>query len=44
MRAAARRRADRLDIDPELWRAKNEFIAMQARRPQQMASSSAASP
>jgi len=38
MRAAASRGGlDRLDIDPELLARKNEFIAMQARRPQQMA-------
>ena len=38
MRAAASRgELDRLEIDPELLARKDEFIAMQARRPQEMA-------
>ena len=38
MRAAASRgELDRLEIDPELLARKDEFVAMQARRPQEMA-------
>ena len=38
MRAAASRgELDRLDIDPELMKRKDEFIAMQERRPREMA-------